>query len=836
MIHNNKDAGHGSNASDRELDAYLTTEGSGSRLAILGKWLKSGTTLDDRIIRGLLEMGASHAEVIAAFQICSTSSKPEFELWVMNNLLQWDQNIADVALRSWAKITDRILWHRLLPIAQIAGRPQRILYTILSIGHGSHGYEITQSILKGSNWEDLSEAFLALLMERSMQFDLKSDRLTKVARSILEANKQTPHPSHKALLPAIGWLCCHAEKDLQKWLATAPESLWTAAANQILEGHAGRESAFTKLEKIAAKGERPIQSTAKFPALWARHDGPILVAESIIKAPCVDSNILSGFATQSILSATEKILGHDSWAPALIGFLPLAQGIRFSAKTAAISAGTSANGDGTAAPTQAVNFNFAASYDYENFSELAKARQLACDGKLGIATDKITSPADFCAGGDSPLPPLTHPIKAYFNALYDSNTIELPTSTVWSDLATAVRNPMNTNLEALSASARKFKGLVTLAYIDTLGRISGRDSGVLKLLDHIRGNDEAELCAVTRALGKINTQRSLLELIAMLTRPNATIAVQQEIVGILPGKDLSRLQTELASAIQDLVLPADANDPVYQVKEDLSNLLTSPAISTSDNKFEVKFNPLAGGDGTLDLELKGMIPHYKELSSEVKRALRTALFFNRTVTDSPHASSIDLSPLIDMQYKAMELLYREFFESAVSHSLNSGAIQRKLDVIGYARPIERQMDEFESYIASLPVVKTIPFFSKFKMRKTLRAICMFQPGRRFTLDGLKAFGMYFLVFGRQECRHGLANTFNIGSNNDLELAEFCKELHIFQDFRNRAAHEGFHPDASNDILGIWRTTALVVQWAFKIREAQGASSQTSIQTSRNHAS
>lgn len=173
-----------------------------------------------------------------------------------------------------------------------------------------------------------------------------------------------------------------------------------------------------------------------------------------------------------------------------------------------------------------------------------------------------------------------------------------------------------------------------------------------------------------------------------------------------------------------------------------------------------------------------------------------------------------------MQYKAMELLYREFFEDLVSQVLQKGTVQRKLDVLGYARPIIRNMDEFESFIASLPVVKDIPFFSKFKLRKMLRALCQFEPGKRFTLDGLKAFGLFFLVFGRQNCKHGLAGIVNIGAKNDQELAEFCRELHIFQDFRNRAAHEGFHPDASNDILGIWRTTALLVQWAFRGKDAQ----------------
>ncbi len=829
MANNNKETKNKCALSDRELDNYLTTDGVSNRVAILDKWLKSGSTMDAQFVKGLIEMGAPLPEISGAFQICSTRSKPEFELWVMNNLLSWDQNVADLALRAWARLTDCILWHRLLPITQISSRPQRILYTILSIGSGSHGYEITKSILNSEKWEDLSIAFHALLIERCLQYDLKSERLIKVAKSILETNRHIQHPDSKALLPAICWLCCHAEKDLVKFLSDAPKTIWTAAAHQILEAHSERASTFSKLEKTVAKGDRAVQFSSKLPALWSRGEGPVLICQSILKTPCNDSDLISGFGTQTIILAAETAVCHNTWAATLIGSLPLAQASHFCPQSA--TAGSS----GTDDPSQVLNFRFSDSYNNGIFSELAAARKLACDGKLGIATDKIKSPADFLVDGGSVTAPLTHPIRSYFNAISDPKNVETSVDGVWSEIAAAVRSPKDANLDTLSTSVRKYKGLVSLAYIDVIGRMTGRDDGVLKLLDYIRGNDEFELCAITRALGKINTPRSLLELIAMLTRPNATIAVQQEIVGILPNKDLSRLQTELSSALHDLILPPDVNHPIYQVRDELSNLVTSISVSATGHKPESKISPLAaptGAEGSLDVELKGMIPHYKELSSEVKRALRTALFFNRTVTDSPHANSIDLSPLIDMQYKAMELLYREFFESAVSQSLNSGGIQRKLDVIGYARPIERQMDDFESYIAALPVVKTIPFFSKFKMRKTLRAICMFQPGRRFTLDGLKAFGLYFLVFGRQECKHGLANTFSVGSKNDQDLAEFCKELHIFQDFRNRAAHEGFHPDASNDILGIWRTTASVVQWAFKIREAQ----QITTQVSRNHAS
>jgi hypothetical protein len=179
---------------------------------------------------------------------------------------------------------------------------------------------------------------------------------------------------------------------------------------------------------------------------------------------------------------------------------------------------------------------------------------------------------------------------------------------------------------------------------------------------------------------------------------------------------------------------------------------------------------------------------------------------------------IDLSPVIDMQYKALELTFRELFEEPCKQIIQTGILQRKLDVIGYARPIEQQMNQFENFIANQPIINTIPFFSKFKLRKMLRAICQFRPGRRFTLDGLKAFGLFFICFGRKECNYGLKNIFPLALT-DQELAEFCKRLHVFQDFRNRAAHEGFQPEASRDIEDIWCATAEISTAAFKIKHA-----------------
>jgi hypothetical protein len=171
-----------------------------------------------------------------------------------------------------------------------------------------------------------------------------------------------------------------------------------------------------------------------------------------------------------------------------------------------------------------------------------------------------------------------------------------------------------------------------------------------------------------------------------------------------------------------------------------------------------------------------------------------------------------------MQYKALELSFREKFEQHCSDVIKQGILQRKLDVIGYARPIPSAMDDFEAYIEHLPIINTIPFFSRFKLRKMLRAICQFRPGKRFTLDGLKAFAIFFICFSRQDCRYGLGKIFPITSMDQDQLLLFCKELHVFQDFRNRAAHEGFHPDASNNLDSIWQSTAAIIQGMFIISD------------------
>jgi len=386
----------------------------------------------------------------------------------------------------------------------------------------------------------------------------------------------------------------------------------------------------------------------------------------------------------------------------------------------------------------------------------------------------------------------------------------------WSTLLSMWQQPRENQLPIIAQMIRRTGGLPVICYLNTLGRCRGLDQAALKVLDYVRSDQEDEMRAVIGALAGIDTARSLQELIAAITRPNMTRTLQLEALTLLKQHDLSHVQPHLRSAFADLGHPTDAAG--IEVRDLLVTLLTTNSPAGSIKNFDLPGGPqeTVTWDQTFDQKLASMIQGYRELSSEVKRALRTSLFFHMQVEQKGTSGLIDLSPIVDMQYKALELLFRESFEDHCSKLINRGTLQRKLDIIGYARPIPQAMDQFENYICSLPVVREIPFFSKFKLRKMLRAICQFRPGRRFTLDGLKAFALFFLCFARKECQYSLNQLLELGFADDKSLFNFAALLHTFQDLRNRAAHEGLHPEASSDIDRLWLQTAEIIQYHNKV--------------------
>ncbi len=126
------------------------------------------------------------------------------------------------------------------------------------------------------------------------------------------------------------------------------------------------------------------------------------------------------------------------------------------------------------------------------------------------------------------------------------------------------------------------------------------------------------------------------------------------------------------------------------------------------------------------------------------------------------------------------------------------------------------MQSFEDYIADLSIINTIPYFSKFKLRKMLRAICMYRPGKRFTLDGPKAFALFLLVTARKSCPYSLEKIFDLYFFTDLELFDFVKQVHSLQDSRNRAVHEGLTWEAREEIDNMRKQSYSIIDTCLKI--------------------
>jgi hypothetical protein len=115
-----------------------------------------------------------------------------------------------------------------------------------------------------------------------------------------------------------------------------------------------------------------------------------------------------------------------------------------------------------------------------------------------------------------------------------------------------------------------------------------------------------------------------------------------EICTLLKGTDLKGVQQEIRAAIHDCNLQPNTEDGRWDLHEALKSLL----IVTPD-QVGLQISPASGADaatthGDLDKDLIARIPQFTQLSSEVRRALRTALFFHRQVSGSKSLNNIDL--------------------------------------------------------------------------------------------------------------------------------------------------------------------------------------------------
>ncbi len=729
-------------------------------------------------------------EKVELIELAADDDNIKLENFYIENISHSHQDIGVAAFQMWVQKTDHINWSQIDELANSKHISQRIKYRFLDEAFSCGGSKIIETITNSTDIWELSPAFHGILLLRALQWNIESNELIQLAEKSLKNLAYEGDINKRLLASSVAYLRRSSPQSLDEIGKSSREpSLWSGIldliANDTVEVS---NKSLTKLESIFKSGD--LYKDNIWPKLWNRHQIPLDHLTEAIKVVFAKKGherkiweVFSGIETSGLLAAILRLDDDSSFCNAisqlsgLLPFQPDKKSLELINKR--IKKVASANRN---IPKRIINLVFPEK-----------------NSQKSIGDSSVTSR------------------EVFFNLVYREEKLENPPETkeeYWSALIEAWEDPEISKINDLTKISRQQPHLYQLCYLETLGRFTGLDEARLKLLDYIRTEEPSELKTIFRSLKNIGTSQCAMELISAITRPNASIELQNEIYNHLSNMDLSKLQDELRSAIKDLNPEPNTEDGIWELKDNLSQLLTTPNMS----KPSADTNQTAPNlkQESLDEFLSSRIPVFASMSSEVKRALRTAAFFHLQVDRSGSAKSIDLSPVVDMQYKAMELCFRELFEQPCKELIHNGQLQRKLDVIGYARPIPDRMTQFEDYIGNLPVISTIPFFSKFKLRKMLRAICQFKPGKRFTLDGLKAFGLFFLTFGRKKDRMGLSALFELPFETDTDLFHFCKKLHMFQDIRNRAAHEGFQPDAATDIDAIWQLTRDISDQAYFI--------------------
>ncbi|MBC7531523.1 MAG: hypothetical protein H7318_08095 [Oligoflexus sp.] len=807
---------------------YLNNHHSHERLQILHRMREKEEWFPISLCSDLLRLKLHHEEHIAILHATQSKQRLVFEDYITSQIGHWDQNLAAAALWEWALRSDCIMWHRTLPLSTSTLSTQRIRYTLADLAWYGGGYALLEHLVNTEGMEEMSVAYHALLCFRALQFGIRSERLIRLAKDAFKNDSAHPSVAPEKTMP---YYLAYLYRYENAWLkehnsSQGLSSIWSQFTKSLID----EKTVDKDLKALLSLREKDFKKADQktfmrcWPSIWDRHH---LTSEHLCFAFKVMAEhpwqeithweFISGIPQATMMEALRTIEDPKAYILALNlagSFLDIEKQTEFIDKLRLVlqHAADPSLLLSTVLPRYSALLN--TSGNSSTFSKIFAERQIMIKAFREGSSSEIQGLGIW----EKEFSPDEANRQNFFAMAYNGKQLEeVKGNDFWASMTNAWLKPTPEKIDSLAQMARQEPHLFHLCFIDTLGRFKGADNAALKLLDFIRSKEEPILRSIVYALQGIGTVRASQELVAFLTRPNINAMLQLEIAQLLKERDVTHLQAELRSALNDLHFRTMTDS----LHIGLHDAITSLLLIDEPSKAQRIMGSDSSTPTTADLDslLEQKIKRYQELSSEVKRALRTAQFFHIQVEKvKDRLETIDLSPTIDMQYKALEICFREKFEDAAGELIRKGTLQRKLDIIGYARPIPQAMDDYEMYIENLPIVNTIPFFSRFKLRKMLRAICQYRPGKRFTLDGLKAFALFFICFSRKDCRFGLGDLFHIKNMSSDQLLLYCKELHVFQDFRNRAAHEGFHPDASNNLDSIWESTAAIIEGMFIIAD------------------
>ena len=812
---------------------YLQGGHSDKRLQVLRNMRRADQTLNLPLVDDLLCVELPEAEKRFLLRVADSSDATYFEDFLTRSLLFWDQNLAANALHTWRRSTDQKLWGRLLHVLDQDNIPQRIYYILLDYAWYAGGKFFLQSAVTVPSVEEFSEKTVALLFHRLVQWNLYDPEIMHLAEKMAVKTLETPFPTGSALPFAMEYLARFKPEQLTNLLNNpAGHKAWGDVVKSFSMNRASFDLICEQLEKFLDQApEDPmafyLEFFALWPPCWLRFRLPETLVQKALLAvlsrplpqelptppgPALNWEFFAGVPEDCLVDILLKVTDPEPLVKAcqILGSLlpipfagPLAEHI--------VGCGKEAGRDLWQEIPGRLHFQWGK-------PSKAKPKVIKSPKEMKAAFLKKCGLKDPYVAID---PTVDDPKRqAFFDLAYRGRTgsDEPLGDNPWTILSHGLRQPDKADRGQVCRTGLTLNGVFIQALFRTLEQFEGCDDVVPALSNYMNTTEESELAPLLRALDGVNTVQANSYLVRFLGKSQVSNGLKLEISQMLAGKDLAYQQPDLRELVKELSGKSlTFTTQEYQLLDSIRSLLLS---DTAEPEMGA-----TGGEGrgatltksALDQKVAEMVPESERLPRESLRSLRTAVLILHTIKERKSIEGVDISPAVDMQYKALEILFRSLFEDSTLKLVQSGILQRKLDVLGYARPVKAAMDEFENHISSLPIIQDIPIFSKFKLNKILRAIALYRPGRRFTLDGLKAFGLFFLVFGRNQCRYRLERLYETKFTDDSEMMAFCRDLHVFQDIRNRAVHEGLPVQAMNDVEALWNLTASLIKRGYQLR-------------------
>jgi hypothetical protein len=254
---------------------YLNTPAATERLKRLRQMRASEEWLPISLCSDLLRLKLSHEEHIAILGATQSKQRLVFEDYITSQLGGWDQNVAAAALWEWALRSDCILWHRTLPLCTSPLTTQRIRYTLADLAWYGGGHSLLRKVIDIEGMEEMSIAYHALIAFRALQFDIRSERLIKLAKEAFANDSAHPGIAPEKTMP---YYLAYLHRYDAAWLKEQTaghglSSIWSHFSRGLVEEKSVKADLKALMTLQGKELSRADQKTFMklWPALWDRH-------------------------------------------------------------------------------------------------------------------------------------------------------------------------------------------------------------------------------------------------------------------------------------------------------------------------------------------------------------------------------------------------------------------------------------------------------------------------------------------------------------------------------------------------------------------------------------